>query len=95
MQKRKIPMRKCVASNEMHPKKNLLRVVRTKEGEVFVDLTVKKSGRGAYISKVTENILQAKKKHILDRHLDIKVPDEIYDEMIRYVEREKLFHDQK
>ena len=90
MQKRKIPMRKCIASNEMHPKKNLIRVVRTKEGDVSVDLTGKKSGRGAYISKVTENILLAKKKHILDQHLEVKVPDEIYDEMIRYVEREVI-----
>lgn len=95
MQKRKIPMRKCIASNEMHPKKDLIRVVRSKEGEVSVDLTGKKSGRGAYISKVTENILLAKKKKILDQHLEVKIPDEIYDEMIRFVEREKLFNGQK
>lgn len=95
MQKRKIPMRKCIASNEMHPKKDLIRVVRSKEGEVSVDLTGKKSGRGAYISKVTENILLAKKKKILDQHLEVKIPDEIYDEMIRFVEREKLFNGQQ
>ena len=95
MQKRKIPMRKCIVSNEMFPKKDLLRVVRSKEGEVSVDVTGKKSGRGAYISKVTENILLAKKRKTLDQHLEVKVPDEIYDEMVHFVEREKLFNCQK
>ena len=49
MKQRKVPLRKCVATQEMMPKKELIRVVRTPEGEVLIDLTGKKSGRGAYI----------------------------------------------
>ena len=49
--KKKIPMRKCVITNEMKPKKDMIRVVRNKEGEIFADATGKKQGRGAYVSK--------------------------------------------
>ncbi len=59
---KKIPLRKCVATGEMMPKKELIRVVRSKEGEVSIDTTGKKSGRGAYLSKQKEAILLAKKK---------------------------------
>ncbi|MDQ0427766.1 putative RNA-binding protein YlxR (DUF448 family) [Planomicrobium stackebrandtii] len=87
---KKIPLRKCVATGEMHPKKEMIRVVRSKEGEVFVDLTGKKSGRGAYVSKSEDAIAAARKKKVLDKHLEVKVPDEIYDELIRVVLREQL-----
>lgn len=51
--KKKIPERKCVITNEMKPKKELIRIVRNKEGEVFVDVTGKKNGRGAYLSRIS------------------------------------------
>jgi predicted RNA-binding protein YlxR (DUF448 family) len=63
--KKKVPMRKCVATGEMKPKKELVRIVRTKEGDVSIDLTGKKSGRGAYLSKDREAVILAKKKKYL------------------------------
>lgn len=66
---KKIPLRKCVATGEMLPKKSMIRVVRSKEGEVTVDITGKKSGRGAYVSKTEDAVEMARKKNILDRHL--------------------------
>ncbi|MBO8176569.1 MAG: YlxR family protein [Bacillus sp. (in: Bacteria)] len=88
--RKKIPMRKCVATGEMKPKKEMIRIVRSKEGEVSVDLTGKKSGRGAYLSKDREAILLAKKKNILSRHLDVAIPEQIYEELLTIVEKEKL-----
>ncbi|MDN7241243.1 YlxR family protein [Planococcus sp. N028] len=87
---KKIPLRKCVATGEMHPKKEMIRVVRSKEGEVSVDLTGKKSGRGAYVSKTEEAIAVARKKKVLENQLEVKIPEEIYDELIRVVLREQL-----
>lgn len=64
MKQRKVPLRKCVASQQMMPKKELIRVVRTPEGEVLIDLTGKKSGRGAYICGKLEYFKLAQKtKH--------------------------------
>ncbi|QHJ71031.1 MULTISPECIES: RNase P modulator RnpM [Planococcus] len=87
---KKIPLRKCVATGEMHPKKEMIRIVRSKEGEVSVDLTGKKSGRGAYVSKSEAAIAAAKKKKVLDNQLEVKVPEEIYEELLRVVLREQL-----
>ncbi|MGL4820857.1 MAG: RNase P modulator RnpM [Bacilli bacterium] len=92
VQKRKVPMRKCVASNEMFPKKELIRIVRSKEGEVSVDLTGKKSGRGAYVSRNSEVISQAQKKRLLDRHLEATVPDTVYEELLKIIARESLLN---
>ncbi|MDY0405845.1 YlxR family protein [Virgibacillus sp. 179-BFC.A HS] len=82
MKKRKIPMRKCVVTNEMMPKKELIRVVRNKDGEVFVDLTGKKNGRGAYVSKNADVIRKAKKTDVLRRHLEAEIPESVYDELL-------------
>ncbi|AST92021.1 MULTISPECIES: RNase P modulator RnpM [Sutcliffiella] len=87
--RKKIPMRKCVVSQEMKPKKELVRIVRSKEGEVSIDLTGKKSGRGAYLAKDKEIILSAKKRNILSRHLDVAIEDSLYDELIQLVDKEK------
>ncbi|MBL4952683.1 YlxR family protein [Neobacillus sp. OS1-32] len=86
--KRKVPMRKCVATGEMKPKKELVRIVRTKEGEVSIDLTGKKSGRGAYLSRDKEAVLLAKKKNILSNHLEVPVTDAIYEELLSLIEKE-------
>jgi hypothetical protein len=88
VKKRKIPMRKCVATGEMKPKKEMIRVVRSKEGEIFVDITGKKSGRGAYLSKDREAILEAQRKNILANHLETDIPDGIYEELLSLVEGE-------
>lgn len=87
--RRKIPLRKCVATGEMRPKKELVRIVRSKEGEVSIDLTGKKSGRGAYLSKDRDAVLLAKKKNTLKNHLETEINDSIYDEIIELIEKEK------
>lgn len=89
MKKRKVPLRKCVVTQEMKPKKELIRVVRSPEGEVFIDETGKKSGRGAYLSKDEEVIKIAKEKNSLETHLNVTVSDEIYDELLKLVAKER------
>lgn len=78
---RKIPMRKCVMTNERFPKKELIRVVRTPEGEVVIDITGKKNGHGAYIQKSKETFEKAKKNKALARALEIEIPEEIYTQL--------------
>ncbi|MBE3569317.1 MAG: YlxR family protein [Bacillales bacterium] len=86
---KKIPLRKCVATGEMKPKKEMIRIVRSKEGTVSIDPTGKKSGRGAYLSKDKEAILLAKKTNALSRHLNVQIDDSLYSELIEYIEKEK------
>lgn len=85
MKPKKIPMRKCVVTNERFPKNELIRVVRDKDGNINVDLTGKLNGRGAYLKKDTQVIQKAMKTKKLDRHLEIVIPEEIYVELIRIV----------
>lgn len=87
---RKVPLRKCVATGEMLPKKSMIRVVRSKEGEVSVDVTGKKSGRGAYVSKSEQAVDIARKKNSLDRQLEAKVPEEVYEELLTLIRRESI-----
>ena len=82
---KKIPLRKCLATGEQLPKKELIRVVRNKEGEVFVDPTGKKNGRGAYLKRSQEAIDIAKKKKVLSRALDVEIPDAIFEELKSHV----------
>ena len=82
MKVRKIPMRTCVVTHEKCEKKDLLRVVRNNEGIVFVDDTLKANGRGAYLKKDKEVIEKARKSKVLETHLDIKIDDKIYDELL-------------
>lgn len=86
--RKKVPMRKCVATGEMRPKKELVRIVRSKEGEVSIDLTGKKSGRGAYLSKDKEAVQLAKKRNILSKQLETNLDDAIYDELNELIEKE-------
>jgi len=81
VQKRKTPLRKCIVTNEMKPKKELIRVVRNKEGEVFVDPTGKKNGRGAYLTMNLNVIEEAESTKILDRQLNTNVDSTIYDDL--------------
>jgi len=82
---RKIPMRKCVITQERFPKNELIRVVKTPEGEIQIDLTGKKNGHGAYLKKDAEVIALARKKKTLDRVLEAAVPGEIYDELEKMI----------
>ncbi|GAA3719205.1 YlxR family protein [Salinicoccus jeotgali] len=90
--KRKIPLRKCILTNEMHPKKELLRIVSTKEGEVFVDPGGKKNGRGSYVVKNLEAVEKAREKEVLENRLgfDKETLAPIYDEIIRLIYREDI-----
>jgi hypothetical protein len=81
VKKKKVPQRKCVVTNEIKPKKDLIRVVRNKEGEVLVDPTGKKNGRGAYLSRDPEVISKAEASNILDRHLNAEVNAGVYEEL--------------
>lgn len=82
---RKIPCRTCVITKEKLPKQELIRVVRTPEGEVIVDTTGKANGRGAYLKLSTEVIEKAKKTKALDKHLEVNVPDSLYEELLALV----------
>lgn len=75
---RKIPMRQCTGCREMKPKKELIRVVRSAEGEISIDTKGKKPGRGAYICNDRECLKKAIKTKALERAFDIKIPEEIY-----------------
>lgn len=76
---KKIPMRRCVATQTQAPKKDLIRVVRSPEGEVKIDLTGKANGRGAYLFKSVEAVELAQKKGALNRALECQIPSEVYD----------------
>lgn len=82
MQTKKQVLRTCVVSRETCEKKDLFRVVRDKEGKVSVDLKGKANGRGAYLKKDKDVIEKARKTKILERHLDISIPDSIYEELL-------------
>lgn len=90
MKKRKVPMRKCVASQEMFPKKELIRIVRTPDEEILIDPTGKKSGRGAYLCAKPEYVELAKKKKALDRALKTPVSDDVYQRLETYIATGKL-----
>ena len=82
MQK-KIPMRKCIGCNEQKTKKELVRFVRSPEGDVSLDLVGKKSGRGAYICPSAECLKKARKSKRLDKIFEMSVPDTVYDDAER------------
>ncbi len=82
-------MRKSVVSGEMKPKKELIRIVRSKEGIVSIDPSGKMSGRGAYIALEPEEAQKAWDKRILDRILEVSLTDEFYQELFAYVEHQK------
>ncbi|MBQ8433009.1 MAG: YlxR family protein [Clostridia bacterium] len=85
---RKIPMRQCMGCNEHKPKIELLRVVRSPEGEISLDFTGKKSGRGAYLCRDIKCLRRARKSRRIDKNLDCSIPEEVYDQM----EQEMLSH---
>ncbi len=82
MAEKKIPLRKCVGCGEMKPKKELIRVVKSPEGEISIDLTGKKSGRGAYICHSKECFLKARKSRRIEKSFETAISDEVYDQML-------------
>ncbi len=76
--KKKIPERKCLGCGESRPKSELARVVRSPDGVVSLDLTGKKSGRGAYVCKSAECLKKCRKRKAIERNLDVTIPDELY-----------------
>jgi len=81
MKPRKIPERQCLGCNEHKPKIQLLRVLRTPEGEILLDFTGKKSGRGAYICKDIKCLKKARKSGRIGKSLGCEIPEEVYDRM--------------
>ena len=79
MKEKKIPMRMCIACHEMKPKKEMRRVVRPKEGDVFIDFTGKAAGRGAYICDCPDCIKKLKKGRLLNKTFSADIPAAVYD----------------
>ena len=86
MKNKKIPMRTCVVSGEKLPKKELIRIVVNKDGEVFVDETSKANGRGVYIKKDKDVLDKAKKTKILEKKLENNIEDSIYEDLKNIIE---------
>lgn len=86
MKTRKIPLRTCVVTKENLPKGELLRIVRTPEGNVIVDLTGKANGRGAYIKKDINVLEKAKKSKILEKRLEVEINEDVYEEIRKVLE---------
>lgn len=78
---KKVPLRQCLGCGEMKSKKEMLRIIRSAEGEVFLDLTGKKNGRGAYICKDAGCFEKARKKKALERSLKIEISEAVYDSL--------------
>jgi predicted RNA-binding protein YlxR (DUF448 family) len=85
MKTRKIPLRTCVVTKESLPKQELLRIVRTPDGDIEVDETGKLNGRGAYIKKDNEVLEKAKKSKILDKILETEISLEVYNEISKII----------
>ena len=84
---KKIPLRTCCVTREKLEKKDLIRVVRTPEGNVQIDETGKLNGRGAYLKRDLEVINKAEKNKILNKHLEVEVKKEVFDELKRLLEK--------
>ena len=82
---KKVPMRSCVVTGEKLEKKELIRVVRDNTNRVFVDLSGKANGRGAYLKKDKDVIMRAKMNKILDRKLEVEVQSSIYEEILSMI----------
>ena len=82
---KKIPMRSCVITKEKLPKKELLRIVRTPDNNVVVDITGRANGRGAYIKKDLATLEKLKKSNALCHHLECEIPSSIYEEVLNII----------
>ncbi|RVU54175.1 RNase P modulator RnpM [Anaerosphaera multitolerans] len=85
---KKVPMRKCIGCGTNKPKKDLIRIVKNKEGEIFLDKTGKKNGRGAYICFNEECLEKAIKSKALNRAFEMEIRDETYNELINSLKQD-------
>ncbi|HIR14046.1 MAG TPA: YlxR family protein [Candidatus Choladousia intestinavium] len=85
-QSRHVPLRKCTGCQEMKTKKEMLRILRTAEGEILLDISGKKNGRGAYVCRSRECFEKAVKNKGLERSLKIKIPEETYESLKKEIE---------
>lgn len=83
---KKVPQRKCIACQDRDNKKELIRIVKNKEGQIFIDLTGKANGRGAYICKDSECLKKAIKSKALNRAFKTEVPNEVYEKLLAELE---------
>jgi len=81
MNKKKVPLRQCTGCGEMKSKKEMIRVIKTPEGDIVADFTGKQNGRGAYLCNSFECFQKARKTRAIERSLKITIPDEIYDQL--------------
>lgn len=86
---KKIPMRQCLGCNEHKPKKELIRLVRTPEGEVVADMTGKKNGRGAYLCPAASCLRRVQKSKRAEKVLECAIPDEVYEAVARALAEDK------
>ncbi|MCC5909842.1 MAG: YlxR family protein [Clostridiaceae bacterium] len=86
MKTKKIPLRKCIGCNEMIPKKQLIRVVRNKEGETSIDTTGKAHGRGAYVCNNKDCFKKINKTKALNRAFKCEIPQEIYERLTKEID---------
>ena len=84
---RKIPMRQCIGCSEMKSKKEMIRVLRTTEGDIVLDATGRKNGRGAYLCKNPDCLRKAVKSRGLERSLKTAVPEEVYEKLAKEMEQ--------
>lgn len=78
---KKIPLRQCVGCGEMKGKKEMMRIIKTAEDDIVLDITGKKNGRGAYLCISAECLKKARKNKGLERSFKMKIPDEIYERL--------------
>lgn len=86
MQQKKIPMRRCTGCNSQKPKKELVRIVRSPQGEISLDITGRKPGRGAYLCPDAACLAKAQKAKRLERAFETQIPAEVYEEISRQIE---------
>lgn len=78
---KKIPMRQCIGCGEMRSKKEMIRILKTPEEEIVLDITGKKNGRGAYLCRERECLVRARKNKGLERSFKMSIPDAVYDNL--------------
>lgn len=88
MKQRKIPLRMCLGCSEMKPKKELIRIVKNKDGEISVDFVGRKQGRGAYICKSVECFQKARKAKRLEKAFESPISEELYDQLKKQMEEQ-------
>lgn len=85
MKTKKVPLRKCLGCSEGKPKRELIRIVKNKDGDIFVDLTGKANGRGAYLCKDSECLEKAQKSKRLNKALEVEIPDKVYEDLLKEI----------